>query len=165
MQRRSFLRFSSLLGISSVLKAKPSEAFSKDFKEVAPIIAAVQEHMFPPGSQLPSAKEMRLTAFLFETIIHKTYDRDIRAFVIEGAKELQRREKRFVMLSSHEKEHILRAYEKESYGKNWLTRIMTLSLEGMFGDPIYGANIKEAGWKALHTSGGEPRPKSRYIEL
>jgi len=166
MQRRNFLIFGSLLGLSSALKAKRPDRFTQEFNEVETTIAAVQEHMFPEGSELPSAREMNATQFLFETVSHKTYDKDIRAFVIEGVKELQIREKgKFASMNTKEKEKALRAYEESSYGRNWLSRIMTLTMEGMFGDPIYGSNVKESGWKALHAFGGQPRPKSRYIEL
>jgi hypothetical protein len=164
MQRRKFLLFSSFLGVLPILKAEASDPFKQEFKKVEPVIAAVQEHMFPQGSLLPSAKEMNVTVFLFETVAHKTFDKDIRAFVIEGAQELQNREKgRFTILAPEEMERALRAYEEDSYGRSWLARILTLTMEGMFGDPIYGSNIKEAGWQKLHSFGGEPRPGQRYI--
>ena len=166
MQRRNFLILGSVVGLSSILKAETPDQFKRDFKEVEATIAAVQEHMFPEGSALPSARQMNTIQFLFETVAHKTYDRDIRAFVIEGARELQQRRKgQFAAMSPQEKEKALRAYEESSYGSNWLSRIMTLTMEGMFGDPIYGSNVKEAGWKALHAFGGQPRPTSRYIAL
>ena len=164
MQRRFFLILGSLLGLSSALKAKGSDRFTQEFREVEATIAAVQEHLFPEGSKLPSARAMNTTQFLFQTVSHKTYDRDIRAFVIEGAKELQRREKgKFTLMSIEEKERALRSYEESGYGRNWLSRIMTLTMEGMFGDPLYGSNVKESGWKALQSFGGQPRPKSRYL--
>ncbi len=95
--------------------------------------------MFPEDSKLPSAASMHVTQFVFETITHKSYDRDIRAFVIEGAKELKKREKgQFVSMSEKEKENALRAYEETNYGSNWLSRILTLTMEGLFCDPIYG---------------------------
>ena len=166
MERRNFLILGSLLGLSSALHAKAPAAFEKRFREVEALIAAVQEHMFPEGTKLPSAKEMRATVFLYETITHPSYDRDIRAFVIEGAKELDSREKgRFNTYTEKEKERALRAYEESSYGSSWLSRIMTLSMEALLSDPIYGSNIKEKGWQALGTEGGQPRPKSRYILL
>jgi hypothetical protein len=103
---------------------------------------------------------------LLETIIHSSYDKDIRQFVIEGAEELENREEgKFTALSEKEKERALRAYEETRYGSNWLSRIMTLTMEGMFSDPIYGSNVKEAGWKALGAYGGLPRPTTRYIKL
>jgi len=109
---------------------------------------------------------MNATEFLFETMMHKSFDKDIKAFVVEGAKELEKREKgRFLSMTQKEKEIALRDYEETNYGRSWLSRIMTLTMEGLFSDPIYGSNIKEAGWQALSSYGGFPRPKTRYIEL
>ncbi|RRS32349.1 MAG: hypothetical protein P794_01750 [Epsilonproteobacteria bacterium (ex Lamellibrachia satsuma)] len=166
MKRRNFLILGSLLGISSPLIGKSSREFGKSLKEVEKTIRSVQQHLFPEGSKLPSARSMNTTQFLLETVSHPTFDKDIRAFVIEGAKELEIREKgQFSSLSSEEKERALRSYEKTNYGSNWLSRIMILSMEGILSDPVYGSNIKEAGWKALGSYGGRPRPTTRYIEL
>ena len=165
LKRRKFLILSSILGLSPYLQAKKTDSFNKEFKQVKPTIEAVQRHMFPTGSKLPSAMAMNITLFLFETITHKSFDRDIKAFVLEGAKELESREKgAFVTMTEKEKEKALRAYEETNYGSSWLSRIMTLTMEGLFSDPIYGANIKETGWKSVNAFGGFPRPKTRYME-
>ncbi len=164
MKRRKFLVLGSLLGLSPYIEAKETSSFEKSFKKVKETIAAVQDHMFPKNTKLPSATEMHAIAFLFETVKHKSYDKDIRAFVLEGAEELITREKgKFVLMDSAEKEKALRAYEETSYGRNWLSRIMTLTMEGLFSDPVYGANINESGWKALNAYGGKPRAKKRYV--
>jgi len=166
MDRRSFLIFGSFVGLSVYVNARQISAFENNFKEVKQTIAAVQAHMFPSMSKLPSAKKMNTIQFLFETVAHKSFDKDIRAFVIEGAKELIVREKgKFIFMSDIEKEKVLREYEETNYGSAWLSRIMTLTMEGMFSDPIYGSNINEAGWKALNAYGGEPRPKTRYLDV
>lgn len=165
IKRRQFLILGSLLGLSSYIQAKETSKFETEFKKVEATIAAVQEHMFPFGSKLPSAKEMKVTQFLYETISHKSYDRDIKAFVLEGAQEFISREKgRFVTMTQIEKEKALRAYEETGYGSSWIERIMTLTMEGMFAAPIYGSNIKEAGWKSVQSYGGYPRPKTKYME-
>jgi hypothetical protein len=166
MERRNFLILGSVLGLSPYIKAKELSDFDRSFKKVEATVSSVQEHMFPEGSKIPSAASMNVTQFLFETITHKSYDKDIRVFVLEGAEELMEREKgKFTSLSSKEKEKALRNFEKTNYGSNWLSRIMTITMEGIFSDPIYGSNIKESGWKALGSYGGMPRPSSRYIEL
>jgi len=166
MKRRNFLILGSVLGLSPYIEAKEISAFERSFKKVEPTISAVQEHMFPKGSKIPSASSMNVTQFLLETITHKSYDKDIRAFVLEGAEELIKREKgQFISMDSKEKEDALRAYEETRYGSNWLSRMMTITMEGMFSDPIYGSNVKESGWKALGSYGGMPRPVSRYIIL
>jgi hypothetical protein len=166
MKRRKFLILGSVLGLSPYMQAKEISDFEKTFKKVAPTLMAVQEHLFPEGSKLPSARSMKVTQFLFETMMHQSFDRDIKAFVIEGAQELENREKgRFVTMTDQEREKALRAYEETQYGRNWLSRIMTLTMEGLFCDPIYGSNIQEAGWKAISSYGGFPRPTTRYIGL
>jgi len=167
MKRRKFLILSSILGLSSsLLGGNKSIVLGKSLKSVEKTIRSVQQHLFPEGSKIPSARSMNVTQFLLETITHPSYDKDIRAFVIEGAEELESREEgKFTVLSEKEKERALRAYEETSYGSNWLSRIMTLTMEGMFSDPIYGSNVKEAGWKALRSYGGLPRPATRYIKL
>ena len=166
IKRREFLIFGSLLGLGSCVHAKERSSFDAEFKKVEATIATVQEHMFPRGSKLPSAKEMKAVQFLYETISHKSYDRDIRAFVIEGAQELIKREKgNFLSMSDKEREEALRAYEETGYGSAWLERIMTLTMEGLFSAPVYGSNIQEAGWRAVGSYGGYPRPKTRYLEL
>jgi len=165
LKRRSFLILGSLLGLSPYVKAKSTTAFEKSFKEVEETLAAVQEHMFPEGSSLPSAASMKVTQFVFDAISHKSFDRDIKAFVLEGAQELVSREKgQFTSMTYMQREKALRAYEETNYGSSWLSRIITLTMEAMFSDPIYGSNVKEAGWKAVGNYGGFPRPKTKYME-
>lgn len=167
MKRRKFLILSSVLGFSSFLMGKNDRIVSsKSLKRVEKTIRSVQQHLFPEESKIPSARSMNATQFLLETITHPSYDKDIRAFVIEGAEELENREEgKFTALPEKEKERALRAYEETHYGSNWLSYIMTLTLEGIFSDPIYGSNVKETGWKALGSYGGLPRPTTRYIKL
>ncbi len=164
MKRRNFLILGSIFGLSPYVQAKKSNTFEKKFVQVEPTIRAVQEHMFPTGSKLPDAKTMHVTAFLLSTITHKSFDKDIRAFVLEGAEELISREKgQFVTMTVVEKEKALRSYEKTNYGSSWLSRIMTLTMEGLFSDPIYGSNIDESGWKSVGAYGGYPRAKTKYL--
>ena len=165
LKRRQFIILSYILGLTPYVQAKAKSKFKKEFEVVEDTIRAVQEHMFPEGSKLPSARSMNATQFLYDTISHKSYDKDIKVFVIEGAQELIEREKGlFHTMSTEEKEKSLRAYEETNYGSSWLSRMMTLTMEGLFCDPIYGSNVKEAGWKTLGAYGGFPRPKTKYLE-
>ena len=164
LKRRQFLIAGSLVGLSPYIEAKSIRKFDKRFSALKSTIAAVQAHMFPKGSKLPSAEEMNVVQFVFETITHPSYDKDIRLFVIEGAEEFIQREKTpFVSMSHENKERALRAYEKTGYGSSWLSRIMTLTMEGLFSDPIYGANKNEIGWKSIDAYGGQPRPTVKYV--
>jgi hypothetical protein len=163
LKRRKFLMFSTLLGFSSVLNAKNHTQLSKEFKSVEETIDSVLTHLFPEESKFPSSKSMRVASFLFHTISHKSYDKDVRDFVIEGAKELDSRENNFIKLSHDEKEKALRAYEETNYGSAWLSRIMVIAIEGILSDPIYGSNVNQMGWRSLSAYVGSPRPKSKYL--
>ncbi len=164
LKRRDFIVSTLLFGVGISLKAKHTDGLEKSFLEVKEVISAVQAHMFPEGNILPSAKETRVIEFVYETIMHPSYDKDIRNFVIKGAQNLIKREKFFLTLSSQEREKVLRSYEESSYGSAWLSRIMTLTMEGIFSDPVYGANRAELGWKSIDSYGGYPRAKGRYLE-
>jgi len=168
VERRAFLVGAGMAGAALCLpqQGRAAEKDADLFGEAAPVIAAVQRHMFPKGGRLPDAETMHMTRFLMDTVSHPTYDRDIRAFVIEGAKELMLREKGKLLGYDHDvMEAALRRYEATDYGSNWLSRIMILSLEALLGDPVYGSNVGEAGWKAVQSFGGRPRPRTRYIQL
>ena len=168
MQRRTFMTLSTTLTLTTSLCAFPPSRHPEyhAFVAVKALIQAVQAHLFPPHSLLPSATAMDTIAFTQATLFHPSYDRDIRHFIIEGAKVLEAREKgKFITYTPEQKEHALRTYEKSDYGRNWLSRIMIVTLEALLSDPIYGSNQQERSWKALHTKGGEPRPTTRYIAL
>ena len=165
LKRRQFLIAGSLIGLSSYIEAEVETTFEKKFKNVQYTIAAVQEHMFPSGSKIPSAKQTNVIHFLFDTVAHESYDKDIRAFIIEGAEELMGRNKKsFIAMNNEEKEKALRAYEQTNYGSSWLSRIMTVTMEGLFSAPIYGPNKHEIAWKSIDMYGGLPRPTVKYLE-
>lgn len=164
LKRRQFLITSSLVGLSPYIEAKAETPFEIKFKQVKNTIELVQEHMFPEESKLPSAKQTNVIQFLFETVAHKSYDKDIRAFIIEGTEEFIKREKnKFISMNEVEKEKALRAYEGTNYGSSWLSRIMTVTMEGLFSAPIYGANTNEIAWKSINMYGGYPRPTVKYL--
>jgi hypothetical protein len=163
MNRRWFLGVCAAGGASTLLASEQEET-TKISDDSYRTIEAVQQHMFPRDSLLPSAQNFHATQFLIETIMHPTYDKDIRKFVIEGARELQSREKQhFLAYGIEQKEKALREYEETDYGSGWLDRIMLLSLEGLLSDPLYGGNYAQFGWSILQTKGGNPRPTIRYI--
>ncbi len=162
--RRAFISTVGTVGVSMVYAKSPIE--SRLPEDIYNVIAKVQEHLFPEGSLLPSAKLFGATPFLVSTLYHSSYDRDIRAFVLKGARELLKREHNLLLeYQPYQLERALRDFEKTSIGSGWLNRVMILSIEALLSDPIYGGNFKELGWMALGTMEGEPRPTSRYIEL
>lgn len=169
MNRRIFISFSTstFIGASNLLYSNNIIFDKSQFtKDIYNIIESVQKHFFPQNSQLPFASEFSSIEFLVSTIYHKTFDKDIRDFVISGAKDFISQENgQFINYNREDKEIALRKFENSSRGSKWLSRIMILSMEALLSDPIYGGNFRESGWIALDTKGGYPKPKSRYINL
>jgi len=165
MERRLFLGLCAVSGTSLLVSAEQRKE-TRLSDETYGLIAAVQLHMFPVKSTIPSAASFSATSFLEKTIMHPTFDRDIRNYVIEGAQKLHKRtNQKFLDMHLLQKEQALREYEETGYGGGWLEQIMLLSLEGLLSDPIYGGNKEESGWKVLGTVGGDPRPTQRYAGL
>jgi len=164
INRRYFLAFCGVSG-SSLLLAKPTMTQTPIPPKSLRIIAKVQQHMFPPQSELPSAERFRAIEYFSEAVAHPSYDKDLRQLIIKGAKKLQEREKDFVAYNEDQREKALRAYEQSTLGRRWLNRILIVTMEALLGDPIYGGNYQSLGWQSLGTSGGEPRPLTRYVEL
>ena len=92
INRRRFLTVCSVTG-ASLLAATEKKEEKRFPNDAYLVVEAVQTHMFPRNNLVPSAGEFHAAKFLSETVMHPTYDRDIRSFVIEGARALQEREK------------------------------------------------------------------------
>lgn len=166
MKRRNFLLLTSTVISAHLLEAKELSKFDKDFSKVSNIIEAVQEHMFPKNELLPNAKSMNTIYFLFETMAHKSFNNKVRKFIINGAKWFDEQDNgEFLYMTHRDKEYALRRFEKTAYGKSWLSYLMTLTLEGILSDPIYGSNVNKEGWKSLDVHGGFPRPKKKYLKI
>lgn len=168
LTRRKFLLVSTLC--TSTLAVHPyisekSKLLSKRFDKVVETIVSIQLHMFPLGILGHSLPLQALENFLRTTLFEPRYDPDIRLFVIEGAERFIAINKTFVVsMKTSQKEKQLRQYEETNYGSAWLSRIMTLTMEALFSDPIYAVNSDEKMWKMLQTYGGYPRPKSEYMQ-
>jgi len=164
MKRRNFLLMGTLLTSGLYFSVKYVQLNDKSLETVQPIIHAVQMHLFPQNSTLPSASSVWATTYLLNAISHHSYDRKRKRFIILGALLLQEQISQDITeLSTIKMESVLRQYEKSNYGKQWLHSIMELTLEVLLGDPIYGQETIPHGWKALSVNGGVPRPQKRYI--
>jgi len=125
------------------------------------IIKGVQEHFFPKSRRFAGADEFGATAYLKFVSKDDSFKRDDLDFLLHGAKKLSLNGFKN-SLSYTEKEEILRDFEKSNFGENWLSLLLTYSLEALFSDPIYGGNSKGIGWKNFNHNTGEPRPKVHF---
>lgn len=158
--RRGFLRAGFLS--SAVFVMSGCKLFSVTTSRET--IAVVQNDLFP------KAKELGINTSSYITIIlgHSRVTQEDKTFLKNGVKWLNERavemyQKTYTKLSASKRQEVLSDISKTQWGDNWIYTMMTYIFEAMLGDPIYGGNNKEAGWKWLEFSGGTPRPSKAYL--
>lgn len=118
----------------------------------------------------PKAKELKINTSEYISVIlhHERITKEDKAFLKNGAKWLNEKSvkmytKTYVNLFPIHRQKVLEAVVNTEWGSSWVYDIMTYTFEAMFGDPIYGSNNSEAGWKWLNFTAGQPRPKKAYL--
>lgn len=127
-------------------------------------IKIIQNDLFP------KAKELNVNTSNYISIIlnHSRISDEDKAFLKNGVKWLNEEAvvtqgKKYTQLSAEKRQETLRNIAEKRWGESWINDMMRYIFEAMLGDPIYGGNNKEAGWKWLAYEGGNPRPKELYL--
>jgi hypothetical protein len=158
--RRTFLKAGFLS--SAVFVMSGCELFS--ITTAQDTIKVLQTDLFP------KAKELGVNTSSYISIIlhHSRVSEEDKTFIKNGVKWLNeeavtRHKAIYVKLSATQREEVLRAIVKTQWGESFMYNMNSYLFEAMLGDPIYGGNNKEAGWKWLQFIGGLPRPKEMYL--
>lgn len=174
ISRREFMTRTALLG--SLALSYPAAALaelrlSKD-KPVTgdwlnnpnwQTLAAVQEVLFPAGENIPGAGDIGATVYLHKTIENPDADGEDKDFIFRGIGWLdgltqEHHKKTFVQLSAVQQEEVIQLIVKSRAGRNWVSMLLTYTLEALLADPVYGGNKNQAGWKWLQHQPGYPAP-------
>ncbi len=158
--RREFLKVGFLS--STVVIMSGCDVFG--FTTPKETIALLQFDLFP------KAKELGVDTVGYMSIIlhHSRISKEDKKFIRNGVKWLNEEAvklyaTKYIKLAAKEREAVLVSVAKEEWGASWLDSMMRYILEATLGDPIYGSNKNEAGWKWLAFEGGKPRPKKAYL--
>ena len=127
-------------------------------------IKVVQNDLFP------KAQELGINTSDYITIIyrqHKIPQAD-KIFLKNGVKWLnetavEMHKKTYTKLSDEKRQEVLREIATFKWGESWIDTMLRFIMEASLGDPIYSGNNKEAGWKWLNFTGGQPRPRKVYL--
>ena len=126
-------------------------------------IAQVQNILFPAADDAPGASDIGATIYLHNAIENPLADADDKDFIFRGVGWLdgltQDRHKRtFLQLSASQQQGIIEVIVNSRAGRNWVSTLLTYTLEALLADPVYGGNKNEAGWKWLQHQAGYPTP-------
>lgn len=118
----------------------------------------------------PKAKELGIDAIGYMDIVfaHSRITEQEKDFLKNGVKwlneeALQMYNKRYTKLSISKRHELLNSVAQMQWGENFLDSILRYTLEASLGDPIYGGNNKQAGWKWLEFQAPNPLAKKAYL--
>ena len=118
----------------------------------------------------PKAKELGIntSSYLHIVFHHSRISKSDKIYLKNGVRwineeSLKIHKTTYTQLLATQRQEVLRAVAKTSWGRSYIADVMNYLFEAMLGDPIYGGNNKEAGWKWLAFKGGQPQPKERYL--
>jgi hypothetical protein len=160
VSRRTFLQTTFLTSLVMVMSNKQL------FASVTPLqtLAVVQEDLFPKEFVTKS----NALAYMSVVLKHSRISAENKRFIRNGTKWLHEEsvklfDRVYTELDSTQRDKVLKSIVKESWGKSWVKMVLSYILEASLGDPIYGINKGEFGWKWLGHSSGVPRPKEAYL--
>ena len=168
MTRRYFL-YSSLLCAASVLRARERRRYAierplKLLSAELQTIASVHTVLFPTRASVPTLAQINAVGYLAGVLHDPLIAADERAFLTDGARWLDeechgRHGSSFGALSAAEREAMIDQIVQSPWGESWVWYLLAYLFEAALGDPVYGGNARESGWKWLGHAGGIPRPK------
>jgi len=109
------------------------------------------------------------TAPYMQIVFHQSRISDAdKTFLKNGVKWLNEEavktdKKEYAKLSALQRQKLLSQIVQTQWGDSFVYDVMNYMFESMLGDPVYGGNNKEAGWKWLNFKGGQPRPQKAYM--
>jgi len=119
--------------------------FSHNKEDKWRILQSIQNHLFPKYASFPDAETVASVRFLKMVSRDASFDQSD--------------------LVDAEKERILQQFTQTTFGRNWISLVLNYTFEALLGDPIYGGNVGEKGWKSLSHHPGRPRPKVFFARL
>jgi len=174
LSRRDFMSSMGLLG--SLALAYPSAALAQLRQSKTEqllsgwqtetdwqTLAQVQETLFPAGEDNPGADDIGATIYLHNAIENPNADIEDKVFIFRGIGWLdgltqERHKKTFLQLDAVMQEEIIEVIVKSLAGRNWVSTLLTYTLEALLMDPVYGGNKNGIGWRWLNHQPGYPVP-------
>ncbi len=126
---------------------------------------AILDQLIPADQYGPGAVDFLADKYIDWYLQDELIDPSDRDYVANGFKKFEDQfdTKQFESMNASERETIIRKTYETSWGKSWLSRIMTLSFEAMLTHPIYNGNPERIGWKWLDHTPGQPEPSQKIM--
>lgn len=178
VNRRAFLRSTMVAGAASQIalftscSAQLEEANDYLTAEQSTILKSVLMAILPDDGNGPSANDLNSFGYIMWVFSDGYRQAEENETILEGldwANEtaLDIYGENYYDLSEEEQHKLVELFTQMDYGEDWMKLMVSLSLESLISDPIYGGNKDEQGWKWLNHVPGNPRPteETRYDNI
>jgi len=167
--RRSFLKAAILAGAISQIGFLQSCAESLEngneylTGDQIKILKSILLKLFPNDGNGPSAEDLHSYEYILWVLQDPGANAENNSYVIEGidwANEASQElfHTKYNDLDSNQQDRFIAGFIEIDYGKDWCSILITLILESLLLDPVYGGNPDGIGWKWLNHTPGFPGP-------
>ncbi len=174
--RRQFL-WLTWLGALHLMVPLPACRWGKQSRAVltdeeSQILEAVLAILFPEDGEGPGYRTIRAAEYVQWVLADPFYHPGRKEELLDGLTALQklaqgRHRKPFWELNEQEQDALVAQMAADEKHQGWLSLLLTLILEALLADPIYGGNPSQVGWQWLDHYVGVPRPDeaTRYDRI
>lgn len=175
VNRRAFLRSTMIAGAASQIalftscSAQLEEANEYLTAEQSTILKSVLMAILPNDGNGPSADDLNSFGYIMWVLSDVYRQTEENEFILEGldwandtAQDIYG--ENYFDLEEKEQHKLVELFTQMDYGEDWMNVMVSLSIESLISDPIYGGNKDEQGWKWLNHVPGNPRAseETRY---
>jgi len=119
--------------------------------------------LYPDDNFGPDLKSVKTIDYLYWILNDKNVDPEENQYILNGITwvdetAVEQYNTHFEKLNNKQKHKLFQSILKNDWGENWFSKMLTIIIESMFADPIYGSNPKGIVWKWLNHNPGQPRP-------
>jgi len=136
------------------------------------IIKTLMEFLYPDDDFGPDLEKVKTFDYFVWTISDKYIDPEENKYLLDGIQwidetSVEEYNKHFEKLGANEKFNLLKFISKKEWGENYFSKVLTVIIESLFADPIYGSNPKGIVWEWFNHNPGQPRPdeKNKYKDI
>ncbi|MCR9172088.1 MAG: gluconate 2-dehydrogenase subunit 3 family protein [bacterium] len=132
------------------------------------VLQALQGTLFPSDGNGPGAYEINADTYLLWVLNDDLLDPDENQYIIDHLDKFDAFAKERLMysfydLNPREQQVVIEDASETTWGKRFLSRILTLIFEALLVDPQYGSNPDGVGWSWLEHDPGSPRPEESHL--
>lgn len=168
ISRRKFAKNALLMGVAVQLPWVMSCTESSEEERILSYRETILDILFPSNSDGPGAIDLFANEYINWVVTEPNVDPSTAKYILDGFDKFAEKcqssnSKDFMEMTREQQEFFVNEMSKDSWGKSWLSRILTCILEALLCHPMYKINPEQSGWLWLNHNPGRPDPKPELM--